>query len=236
MSSTPPARKHRHAEIIRDLGARIVTSELAPGDRLPHESEMLATYGVSRPVLREALRVLGAKGLVHAKPKVGSVVRPRAEWHLLDPDVLGWMVGAELSTGLFEDLFAVRLIIEPAAAALAATAASGDELEAIESAFSKMSRARSRRDRLAPDLEFHVLIARATHNDLLAHLCQMLSKALGESIKVSSRRLDRDSLSLPRHRAILDALRARDPEAARVASLAQIEGARDDFLDVLGDR
>ena len=81
-----------HARIVRDLGMRIVAGEFKPGDRLPAEATLLADYEVSRPVLREATRVLVAKGLVLSRQRAGATVRPRSEWHLLDPDVLFWLI------------------------------------------------------------------------------------------------------------------------------------------------
>ena len=89
---TKPAGKSMHGRIVRELGQRILSGELAPGDRLPAESELIDKYEVSRPVLREAVRVLVAKGLVLSRQRAGAIVRPRAEWHLLDPDVLYWMI------------------------------------------------------------------------------------------------------------------------------------------------
>ncbi|HEU5295501.1 MAG TPA: GntR family transcriptional regulator, partial [Burkholderiaceae bacterium] len=84
----PPARKSMHARIVHTLGMRIVAGGFVPGERLPSEAVLLAEYDVSRPVLREAIRVLVAKGLVISRQRTGAIVRPRNEWHLLDPDVL----------------------------------------------------------------------------------------------------------------------------------------------------
>ena len=96
----PPERKSMHARIVRDLGMRIVAGEFAPGDRLPAEATLLAEYEVSRPVLREATRVLVAKGLVLSRQRAGATVRPRSEWHLLDPDVLYWLIQTKPPTAL----------------------------------------------------------------------------------------------------------------------------------------
>ena len=89
---SPPDRKSMHAQIVRDLGLRIVAGEFAPGGKLPAEAALCETYQVSRSVLREATRVLVAKGLVVSRQRAGVIVRPRAEWHLLDPDVLYWLI------------------------------------------------------------------------------------------------------------------------------------------------
>src|SRR5207344_2413714 len=113
-----------HARIVHDLGMRIVAGEFKPGDRLPAESRLLADYEVSRPVLREATRVLVAKGLVLSRQRAGAIVRPRSEWHLLDPDVLYWLIQSKPQQEFVETLLTVRKVFEPAAAALAARVAS----------------------------------------------------------------------------------------------------------------
>ncbi|WP_106479095.1 FadR/GntR family transcriptional regulator [Phytohalomonas tamaricis] len=231
---SPRQRKSLHARIVQELGMKIVTGEFSPGEKLPHESQLLKEYDVSRSALREATRVLVAKGLVYSKPRVGAVVRPRSEWHLLDPDVLFWLVSSTPEADFFAELFSVRCIIEPAAAAMAATCASAEDIAGIEDAYQRMEAARSRDELLQPDLDFHRRIAEATNNDMLTYLCNMLSQALRESIKLSSRRPDTQTLSLPRHKAILTALQNRDALGARQATLVQLEGARMDIEEVLG--
>ncbi|CAN7568022.1 FadR family transcriptional regulator [Trinickia sp. LjRoot230] len=226
-------RKSMHARIVQELGIEIVSGKFAPGERLPPEPGLCEAYGVSRPVLREATRVLVAKGLVTSKPRVGSVVRPREEWHMLDPDVLFWTISSTPEGDFFRSLLTVRRIIEPAAAALAATERSEEDLSRIRSAFERMSHAGTAAELLDPDLEFHRAIMAATHNDMLAFIGNMMSLALSESIKLTSRHPDTHALSLPRHRAILTAIENRDPLGARQASLVQLENARADAETIL---
>ncbi|MFZ2990932.1 FadR/GntR family transcriptional regulator [Ideonella sp.] len=228
-----PDGKSMHGRIVRELGMRIVSGELAPGERLPAEAALLAAYEVSRPVLREAVRVLVAKGLVVSKQRTGAVVRPRNEWHLLDPDVLYWLIQSKPQREFVSTLLAVRLIFEPAAAALAAQVASPAQLDAIAQAYEGMAAARTPDELLEPDVAFHRRIAEATNNDLLAYIGNMLSLALRESIKLSSQHPDTHALSLPRHKAILTALRARDPLAARQATLVQLDETRVDLATVV---
>jgi DNA-binding FadR family transcriptional regulator len=225
----PPERKSMHARIVRDLGMRIVAGEFKPGDRLPAEAALLADYDVSRPVLREAVRVLVAKGLVQSRQRAGATVRPRNEWHLLDPDVLYWLIQTQPPPEFVETLMSVRRVFEPAAAALAAKAASDAELRAIAAAYERMEAARTADELLEPDLAFHRSIAEATHNDLLAYIGNMLSLALRESIRLSSRLPNTHALSLPRHKAILTALLNRDPLAAHQATLVQLKETREDL-------
>lgn len=231
--SQPPDRKSMHSQIVRDLGMRILSGEYKPGERLPLEASLCAAYDVSRPVLREATRVLVAKGLVVSKQRAGAIVRARSDWHLLDPDVLYWLIQTKPPSEFVETLLGVRRIFEPAVAALAARTASAEELKGIAEAYDGMENAKTREELLEPDLAFHRRIAEATGNDLLAYIGNMLSLALRESIKLSSQLEDTHALSLPRHKAILTALLNRDPLGARHATLVQLEETRDDIFRIL---
>ena len=228
-----PDGKSMHGRIVRELGQRIVSGELKPGDRLPTEAALYETYEVSRPVLREAVRVLVAKGLVMSKQRTGAIVRPRNEWHLLDPDVLYWLIQTKPKREFVDTLMTVRRIIEPAAAALAAKVATDEQLRAIGEAYAGMEAARTPEELLEPDVTFHRRIAEATNNELLSYIGTMLSLALRESIKLSSQHPNTHALSLPRHKAILTALRNRDPLGARQATLVQLEETGDDLSTVL---
>jgi DNA-binding FadR family transcriptional regulator len=230
----PQNRKSMHGRIVQELGTQIVGGRFAPGQRLPPEPMLCETYGVSRPVLREATRVLVAKGLVSSKPRVGSVVRPREDWHMLDPDVLFWTVNSIPEGDFFQALMTVRQIIEPAAAALAAISASDTDVERISAAYSRMETAQTAAELLEPDLEFHRAIMAATHNDMLAYIGNMLTLALTESIKLTSRHPNTHALSLPRHKAILTAIENRDALSARQASVVQLDNARADANSILG--
>lgn len=225
--------KSMHGRIVGELGLAIVGGEFKPGDKLPAEALLLERYEISRPVLREAVRVLVAKGLVVSRQRAGAIVRPRNEWHLLDPDVLYWLIQAKPQREFVQALLEVRRIFEPAAAALAARAATDDQLKAIAQAFDGMAAATTTEQLLEPDLAFHRRIAEATGNDLLAYIGNMLSLALRESIILSSQLPNTHALSLPRHKAILTALQNRDPLGARQATLVQLEETSDDLSTIL---
>jgi DNA-binding FadR family transcriptional regulator len=225
--------KSQHARIVRELGLAIVRGDLQPGDKLPAEAQLLECYEISRPVLREAMRVLVAKGLVVSRQRAGASVRPRHEWHLLDPDVLYWLIQTQPQGDFVRTLLEVRRIFEPAAAALAAKAASPEQLQTIATAYDGMAAAKTTRELLEPDLAFHRHIAEATGNDLLAYIGNMLSLALRESIILSSQLPNTHELSLPRHKAILNALLARDPLGARQATLVQLDETDSDLSSVL---
>ncbi|MCH4874874.1 FadR/GntR family transcriptional regulator [Pseudomonas sp. TMW22091] len=222
----PSERKSMHARIVQELGMQIVSGRFKPDDKLPAEALLCEEYAVSRPVLREATRVLLAKGLVYSKPRVGTVVKPRREWHMLDPDVLHWLMQSSPQNEFFALLTSVRSIIEPAVAALAAQHATDEEVASIRDAYERMEKAETPEALLQPDLDFHRRIADATHNDLLANLCNMLSLALREALKHSNRRPNLHELALPRHKAILTAIENHDALGARHATLVQLDDAR----------
>ena len=83
-------RRGLHGEVVHRIGLKILSGELLPGDVLPADDELTGELQVSRTVLRESVKVLAAKGLVEARQKTGTRVRPREQWNLLDPDVLAW--------------------------------------------------------------------------------------------------------------------------------------------------
>jgi DNA-binding FadR family transcriptional regulator len=230
----PSDRKSMHARIVQELGMQIVSGRFKPDEKLPAEALLCEEYSVSRPVLREATRVLVAKGLVYSRPRVGTVVKARREWHLLDPDVLHWVMQSSPQNEFFNLLTSVRAVIEPAVAALAAQHATDEEIESIHEAYQRMEDAETPEALLQPDLDFHSRIADATHNDLLSHLCNMLSLALREALKHSNKRPNLHELALPRHKAILTAIRNRDALGARHATLVQLDDARNALSVVLG--
>ena len=219
----PPDCKSMHSKIVSDLGIRIVSGELKPDDRLPTEVSLCAAYHVSRSVLREATRVLVAKGLVISKQRAGAIVRPKSDWHLLDPDVLYWSMRTKPLPEFVETLMTVRRIFDPAAASLAAKLASVEGIQGVADAYARMEAAKTPEEFLVSDLAFHRCIAEATGNDLLAFIGNVLSLALRESIAPSIMRPDIYPLSLPRHKAVLTALLNRDPLGAHQATFKLLE-------------
>jgi DNA-binding FadR family transcriptional regulator len=215
-------RRGLHGAIVHDIGVRIVRGDLRPGDALPTEEELGAEPGVSRTVLREAIKVLAAKRLVESRPKTGTRVLPRDEWNLIDPDVLAWRLESNPDEQFFTDVIELRRIIEPQAAALAANRATEAEVEELAQSFEEMSAALADGDPgayLIPDLRFHAIILEACHNELLEEMAKMLRAVFRALfIRTSATRAQ----GLPLHGAILEAIRNRDAEAAERATRALI--------------
>jgi DNA-binding FadR family transcriptional regulator len=213
-------RRGLHGAVVHEIGVRILRGELSPGDPLPSEDE-LGEPGVSRTVLREAVKVLAAKRLVESRPKTGTRVLPRSEWNLLDPDVLAWRLEAKPDERFFADVIELRRIVEPQAAALAASRVTESELDELESVLARMGQMVDDPDGyLAPDLRFHTIILAACHNELLEQMATMLRAVfLALFIRTAATRAQ----SLPLHAAIVTALKEHDPEAAERATLALID-------------
>lgn len=219
-----------HGQVVHHLGARILSGDLPPGailDLPALESEL----GISHTVLRESLKVLTAKGLVGARQKRGTFVTDPQLWNMLDDDVLRWRAAAPDGAQLFEKLAEVRVIIEPAAAALAAQRATAQDIETLTGCLDKMEQASGDSDssRAADaDVGFHAALLHATHNDLLAGLRIVIEHGLRQrDLIVHSQPHAADPL--PSHRAVLDAVRNGDPDAAADAMLALLNQAAMDF-------
>ncbi|HCW3741061.1 TPA: FadR family transcriptional regulator, partial [Acinetobacter baumannii] len=218
----PIPSKSQHALIVQQLGLKIVSGEISENEKLPSEVDLCEEYKVSRPVFREAIRVLNAKGLTYSRPKIGTVVRPKEEWHLLDPDVLFWLIQTTPEHEFFKTLSTVRRVLEPELAYIAASTANEEDIERIKQAYEGMEKATTVEEFIEPDIQFHLAIAKATHNDLLAYMSKMLVLPLQQSIQVTSLRPNLQGHSLPRHKAILTAIENKDPLSARHASLVQL--------------
>src|ERR671936_329887 len=133
-------RRGLHGAVVHEIGVRIVRGELKPGDTLP-DNGLADEPAVSRTVLREAIKVLAAKGLVESRPKIGTRVRPRRDWNLLDPDVLAWQIEAGPDAHFLGQALELRRMIEPAAPRLAAKRAAPEQVAALYDAYEAMAAA-----------------------------------------------------------------------------------------------
>lgn len=162
------AMRGLQGRVIDGVGLQIIGGVYAPGMLLPKESELSDEYGVSRTSVREAMRVLAAKGLVDIRQKVGTRVRQPELWNVFDSDLLRWHSEAGKGEEVMRDLVELRQILEPAAARLAAGRASMDDLQRIDDALQAMARNPTHREDYAhADVEFHQAVYAASHNVLL---------------------------------------------------------------------
>lgn len=166
-----------HADIVDTLGVQIVGGNWQPGESLPTEAELMTDLQVSRTVVREALRVLRAKGLVESRPMAGAHVRPRHDWRLLDPDVLQWRIDSDGREALLRDLMEVRLIVEPAAVRSATQRADDAARDRVRAVWDRMRTARDLETFIDADIDFHATLLSAAGNEILEQLFAVIEAA-----------------------------------------------------------
>jgi DNA-binding FadR family transcriptional regulator len=209
------SRPRVHQDVVATLGRRILSGDLAPGHSLPNTVQLSDDLGVSRSALREAIKVLSAKGLLEVRPRTGTRVRGRDNWNLMDPEVLAWC-GPELDAELLRSLLECRALIEPGAAALAAGNATAKQLAVIEAAFDRMLRADDINIRVQADLDFHVAVLKASGNLFLAQWAGTVSSVLLAAFRLSTATANSSDDVFAAHRDVMEAIRLHNgPRADR---------------------
>jgi DNA-binding FadR family transcriptional regulator len=225
MRAAPVKAARGKAAVAERLTLRILGGEYAPGRPLPNEAALLGEFGVSRTCLREALQMLAARGLVRSRPKLGTFVREPHDWNFLDADILRLRQRVVSKPEFLRELFAVRRMVEPETAALAARNATPDMLAKLEAAVQEMARGGGARtaETTEADVAFHRLLLAASGNALLSGLGACIEEALRASIDITSRPDTGSRFALDKHVAVLEAVRAGDPERARTAMVELLE-------------
>jgi DNA-binding FadR family transcriptional regulator len=222
-----------HGQVVHALGVRIVGGRLPEGATLDIRA-VGDELGVSITVMRESLKVLAGKGLIDARQKRGTFVRPRGHWNLLDPDVIRWRMDGPSGEQLMRNLADVRSIVEPAAAHRAALHRSEADLDALESALAAMADARADSFSAAEaDTSFHRALLAATGNEMLARMDLLLEPVLRERDRVVHSHAGTHD-PVPSHRAVLDAVRDQDPARAELAMLDLLAMAVRDLDQIAG--
>ncbi|MFL9940395.1 FCD domain-containing protein [Paraburkholderia graminis] len=206
-----------HGRVAHLLGTAILRGDYAPESILPREAELMGTLGVSRTVLREALRTLTSKGLIESRPRVGTRVRPRHAWNLLDVDVLDWYSRVAEPMQFALKLQEMREMIEPYAAGLAAASHADDTFGALAAAHAAMAAARNVDEWVRADLQFHLGVLIACSNELLIPLGTLIERTLEAQLRLNAKRAEVFNASLAEHTAVFEAIRERDAAAARDA-------------------
>jgi DNA-binding FadR family transcriptional regulator len=229
--------KNVHGNTVDHLGEAIVAGRYAVGASIPPEPVLCQELGVSRTVVREAVKSLIAKGLMTTGPKVGTRVLSEDHWNWFDPDVIIWQSKAGLTPEFLRDLQDLRRVVEPAAMRLAAERATAQDIAEVEAAYAGMKHAVEHGgDYVTHDLRFHQGLLRASRNRMLVQMSKALGALLRTSFEISTRRKDGPLQSLPLHRAVLDAVIAHRPDEAEIAIRVLIDGAKGDIEEVLASR
>jgi GntR family transcriptional repressor for pyruvate dehydrogenase complex len=215
-------------ELVDSLGERIRDGRLATGDKLPTEAAIMAEFGVSRTVVREAISKLQASGLVETRHGIGTFVTGLGD--------AGFRIGPDQFETL-RDVIAVlelRIGIETEAAALAAQRRSEDDLRRMRGALDAVTEAiNAGRDAVAADFQFHLEIARATQNTHFTELMGTLGARIIPRARLTADHQvsDEQRHYLRRvngeHENIFDAIAARDADAARAAMRTHLANSRE---------
>jgi DNA-binding FadR family transcriptional regulator len=226
-----PERSLRlHGTIARQLGIAIMSGSYAPGDILQGEVVSSEQLAVSRTAYREALRILAAKGLIDARPKVGTRINPSTQWNFLDPDVLEWIFATEPDPHLLNSLFELRDLVEPAAAALAATRRTTEQLAALRQALLDMrTHTLATEEGQNADLAFHATLFQATRNPFLISLATGVGAAIHITTVFKQRHQPLRRNPMPDHERVYEAVAARNAGRARAAMRGLIRLARIDI-------
>nr|WP_245398691.1 FadR/GntR family transcriptional regulator [Oceaniglobus trochenteri] len=220
------------ALVAERIGSAIVGGTYPAGGRLPLEADLARQYGASRNTVREAMRLLAAKNLVEIAPRRGTTVQPRDTWNILDRDVLAWSA-SELreDPGFMEELVRMRFAIEPSTAQEAARNATDAEIATIRARYAAMEQLvdhQHQPESLEADLAFHLAVAQATHNRFLKSVADSIIHAMRLNFQRLFEQPNTFADNLGNHRLVMEAISARNPEAAFSASLRLLERSHDE--------
>lgn len=204
-------------DAVDELGRRIVNDTYLEGDTIPTEPELAVSLGVSLRTVREAIKVLSGKGMVRTARRYGTRVRPLREWNLLDADVISWHDKSHPRVGqMFVETTELRCIIEPAAARLAATRASEEQIQTILSSAQAMLPSSLENSELyAADCLFHCTILDATDNLMMGQLRSMITSILRISYEFGVQTEKGEPVSRKGHLRVAQAIQDRDGNAAQ---------------------
>ena len=201
-------------QVCREIGRRIVAGNLSEGSLIDDENGLAQRYGVSKSVIREAVKMLAVKGLLEVRRGSGTRVRRRASWNLLDDDVLAWHQAVEPRPEFLRQLMDVRQLIEPQAATWAAEFGTPEQIAEIRKAKSAMETATTGQDFVMADAMFHRTILRAANNEILMAMEGVIFSALLSSIRLTNSDPRENQSSMQLHSQLMVAIENGDATAA----------------------
>lgn len=222
-----------HASVLDDLGRQVASGELAPGTVIRID-QLDERYGVSRSVVREAVRVLGSMGLVEARKRVGVRVLPSTSWNVFDPRVIRWRLDGPGREEQLLSLGDVRRGIEPVAAELAAARATPDQCGALMGAVMQMAVHAKSGDLeayLEADQLFHSTLLAASGNEMLAALSDVVGEVLAGRTHHDLMPATPNPVAVRLHGDVAEAIQSGDGAAAAAAMQAIITEASDALRD-----
>lgn len=223
-----------HGQTVGLLAERVLSGRFGEGETIDLAA-LSEELDLSLTAIREAIKVLAAKGLVGSRQKKGTFVRPRADWNLLDPDVVSWQIAAGAGQAFFRDLAELRGALEPVAARLAAGRRTDRDVADLRAALADIAaadRGGSPEEEAEADLRWHRALLAATHNELFTRTDVLFAAGLTERDRIVHSGAHGDPV--PSHGAVTDAVAAADPRAAEEAMSALLRQAEEDLLRATG--
>ncbi|APG62037.1 GntR family transcriptional regulator [Sphingorhabdus lutea] len=215
------------AQMARELGRRIVAGTIAVGSLLEDENSLAERFKVSRVVVREAVKILVGKGLLDVRRGIGTRVKPRDRWILLDDDVLAWHLSAPPKREFLAQLLEIRLGMEPKASRWAAERATKADLEEISIALDRMEAEQGSTEQfIIADALFHKAVLRAAHNEFLSAMEGVIYSALLISVRITNKDPRENGASIPFHRDVFEAIASGDGAKAEQLTENLLNDAR----------
>ncbi|MBN9735700.1 MULTISPECIES: FadR/GntR family transcriptional regulator [unclassified Pseudonocardia] len=225
-----------HAGVLDRIGSLVAGGELAPGTVL-RADELVERYGVSRTVVREAVRVLESMGLVQSRRRVGTTVAPRERWNVHDPRVIRWRLDGPDRDGQLRSLSELRQGVEPVAAALAAVRATPEQCGELVGAVMDMAvhgRSGDLEAYLGADVRFHRALLAASGNEMLAALDGVVAEVLAGRTRHHLMPARPEPVAIRLHGDVADAVRSGDAVAAEAAMREILTEAASAMREVTG--
>lgn len=215
---------HLTSDLVESLGSMIVRGDAPAGESLPNEAELARQFDASRTVIREAVKMLTAKGLIGSRPRRGTYVQPERRWNLLDPDVLRWTLQRRFTLALLREFLVLRRGIEPLAASEAAKRRDPDAMQRLAACLEEMRASENGEvDALQADISFHVAILEASGNRFLRQFEPMVETALRFSIRLTNMAKGVTHASVADHATVYEAVSRGNARKAERAMDALID-------------
>ena len=229
LSGRQTARNY-HSYVIAEVGLGIASGRFAVGTILPNDAEMMDRYGVSRTVLREALKTLEAKGLVEARAKVGTRVLSRSRWNLFDRQVLAWIQEAGPDTAFLASFVELRETIEMQTATLAATRRTAEQVRMLHYWLNQRQAMAALSEPFAlAEFEFHRTLCEASQNPFLRAASPLVEFGVVQSTlaRIKAGVKDFCAEKSSHYKELADGVTNGDADAARYTMAAILSTDRD---------
>ena len=203
--------------LAEKLGQQILAGDYQAGSILPGEMELGEQFGVSRTAVREAVKMLAAKGMLLPRPRIGTRVMPQSQWNFLDQDLLTWWMTKENFDQVMQHFLILRTSLEPQACSLAAANASTQQTARLAELMAEMRALPVQFDRehwIQVDTQFHQLIYEASGNPFLTSFANLFSSVYQSYFRAIT---GNEVIKLQNHQAIVDAILAGDGAGALAA-------------------